>query len=241
MDGWYFFKTRQKRDYLPLNRNEHGFRFKLSWFYAIAVLWTFIIMIEIPSLKHTLLLVEDDRLVMETLSKGLIERGYSVNIAETVDEAEDSLQCNDRPDLVIFDISMSKKEGLQLVDRLRLFNHIPFIILSAFIDADFIAKANDFGALNYLHKPIDIADLALSIEAALANIRNLRQQRNTEQQLQQALDNERDIRTAIGIIMVQHRLTRMEAFELLRSTARSRRSKLSELAADIIQASETLN
>jgi len=41
--------------------------------------------------------------------------------------------------------------------------------------------------------------------------------------------------------MVQHRLTRMEAFELLRSTARSRRSKLSELAADIIQASETLN
>jgi len=32
MDGWYFFKTRQKRDYLPLNRNEHGFRFTVSQF-----------------------------------------------------------------------------------------------------------------------------------------------------------------------------------------------------------------
>jgi len=41
--------------------------------------------------------------------------------------------------------------------------------------------------------------------------------------------------------MVQYRLGRKEAFELLRKTARSQNRKLAELATDVISASETLN
>jgi response regulator NasT len=190
--------------------------------------------------KYRLLFVNDDLLVTESISKNLKARGYTVNTAASVDEVENSLQSNDWPDLVLLDINLPKSEGLQLVDRLRLYNHIPFIILSALIDARFIAEVNNFGALNYLHKPIDLPDLTLAIEAALTHHHNLGQQKITEQQLQQALDNERDIRTAVGITMVKHQLARKDAFELLRSTARDQRRKLSELASDMIQTFETL-
>ncbi len=55
-------------------------------------------------------------------------------------------------------------------------------------------------------------------------------------QLQYALDNERDINLAIGITMAQQRLSRADAFSLLRKAARSRRCKLAEVAAERIQA-----
>jgi response regulator NasT len=74
------------------------------------------------------------------------------------------------------------------------------------------------------------------VEAALSRANELQTLRETRAQLQAALDGERDISIAIGITMVQHRLARQDAFELLRKTARSQRRKLAELATDIIRA-----
>jgi len=59
--------------------------------------------------------------------------------------------------------------------------------------------------------------------------------------LQAALDGERDIGLAVGITMMQYRLKRSAAFELLRTSARKRRCKLADLAVEIIRAGETLN
>jgi AmiR/NasT family two-component response regulator len=59
--------------------------------------------------------------------------------------------------------------------------------------------------------------------------------------LQAALDNEREISIAVGITMMQYRLERRAAFELVRNAARKRRIKLVDLAKDIIAAAETLN
>lgn len=59
-------------------------------------------------------------------------------------------------------------------------------------------------------------------------------------QLQSALDGERDINVAVGITMIQHRLARTEAANLLRQIARHRRCKLTVLAAEIIVAAQAL-
>ena len=58
------------------------------------------------------------------------------------------------------------------------------------------------------------------------------------QQLQRALSNERDVSLAVGIIMVSQRLTRADAFSLLRSTARSQRRKLADVAAEYVLAAQ---
>lgn len=191
--------------------------------------------------KKKLLLVDDDRLVLVTLAQGLSRVGYKVSTAESADDAEAILASGERPDLAILDVSMPGRSGLELAERLRSFDHIPFMLLTAYSDPHIVAQAATSGALGYLVKPVDTPQLVPAIEAALARASELSGLRTIEQQLQKALDSEREISVAIGITMVQYRLSRKAAFELLRKTARSQRRKLLELAIEVIRASVALN
>jgi len=192
------------------------------------------------STPHHILLVDDDRLVIATLSLGLSQAGYRVSTAESAEEAEVLLASGERPDLAIVDIRMPGQDGLHLAQRLHEFDHIPFMMFSAYSEQIMVDQATRDGALGYLVKPLDLPQLVPAIQAALARASEMQDLRTTRQQLQAALDGERDISTAVGITMVQHRLQRREAFELLRKTARSRRCRLADLAAEIIQAGENL-
>lgn len=80
----------------------------------------------------------------------------------------------------------------------------------------------------------------LTIEAALARATELRGLRRIGQQLQDALDSERETASPLASPSFNTDLAKA-AFELLRKTAHSRRCKLVELAMDIIRASEALN
>ena len=186
--------------------------------------------------KVRLLLVDDDRLVLSTLGSGLLDAGYEISTAESSEDAETLLASGMRPDLAIIDIRMTGQDGLYLARRLRELDHIPFLMLSAYSEQRMIDQASRHGALGYLVKPLDTPQLLPAVEAALSRANELQTLRETRAQLQAALDGERDISIAIGITMVQHRLARQDAFELLRKTARSQRRKLAELATDIIRA-----
>ena len=193
------------------------------------------------ALEHKILLVDDDRLVLSTLSRGLTGAGYSVNTAESVNDAEAFLASGERPNLAILDVNMPGRSGLELAERLRSFDHIPFLLLTAYSDKEIVDRATACGALGYLVKPVDTPQLLPAIKAALARAEEIQSLQATGRQLQEALDSEREISIAIGITMMQYRLDRKAAFELLRKTARSQNRKLAELAADVIKASETLN
>ena len=187
-----------------------------------------------------LLLVDDDRLVISTLTLGLQRAGYRINSAESAEEAQALLSSGERPDLVILDIRMPGQDGLTLAQRLHELDHIPFMMFSAYSDQSMVDQATRSGALGYLVKPLDMPQMVPAIDAALARANELQDLRARRQQLQAALDSERDISIAVGITMVQHRLQRGEAFELLRREARNRRCKLADLAIDIIQPTENL-
>lgn len=188
-----------------------------------------------------ILLVDDDRLVLSTLSRGLTGAGYSVSTAESADDAEAFLAGGERPDLAILDVNMPGRNGLELAERLRAFDHIPFMLLTAYSDKNIVDQATACGALGYLVKPVDTPQLLPAIKAAMARAEDIQGLRVLERQLQNALNGEREVSIAIGITMVQYRLDRKAAFELLRKTARSQNRKLGELAADVIKASEILN
>jgi len=193
-----------------------------------------------PAPVH-LLLVDDDRLILATLSSGLQDMGYQVSTAESVDDAEALLTGGLRPDLAIVDVRMPGRDGLELAKRLHDLEHIPFLMLSAFSDAQNVERASGFGALGYLVKPMDVVQIRPSIEAALQRGQEIDDLRQSHAQLQEALDGDRSINVAIGITMMQYRLPRTAAFELLRSAARSQRRKLADLAKDVIDTSERLH
>lgn len=189
----------------------------------------------------SLLLVDDDRLILTTLSSGLKRAGYNVSVAESVNEAEIWLESNERPDLVILDVRMPERDGFQLIDRLDKLNFIPFILLTAYSEQEVIKQASATGAKGYLVKPVDIAQLIPTIETAVSNSNTLRDLRESKQQLQTALDSSRAISVAVGIVMDQHLIGHDDALDLLRKTARSKHLKLLELASSIVNSRENLN
>ena len=193
-----------------------------------------------PTPVH-LLLVDDDRLILATLSSGLQDMGYQISTAESVDDAETLLIGGLRPDLAIVDVRMPGRDGLQLVERLRNLDHIPFLMLSAFSDAQSVERASSFGALGYLVKPMNVAQIRPTIEAALQRAQEIDSLRQSRAQLQVALDSDRNINVAAGIAMMQYRLPRAAAFEMLRTAARSQRRKLIDVAQEIIEQSDRLH
>jgi len=196
---------------------------------------------KVPAPGKQLLIVDDDRLVLALMASGLTEAGYGVTTAESAEDAEAWLAGGARPDLAILDVRMPGQGGLALAQRLRELDHIPFMMLSAYSDTHLVEQATECGALGYAVKPLDVPQLVPAIEAALARANELQDLRAARQQLQAALDGERDIGLAVGITMMQYRLKRSAAFELLRTSARKRRCKLADLAVEIIRAGETLN
>ena len=188
-----------------------------------------------------LLLVDDDRLILTTLAGGLRASGYRVSTAESVDDAQALLTSGVRPDLAVLDMHMPGRDGLELAQRLRDLEHLPFLVLSAYSDPATVERATQLGALSYMVKPLAISQIRPTIEAALRRAQELDALRQAQLQLQEALNGDRDISVATGITMMQYRLQRSAACELLRCAARAQRRKLAHVAADIIQSSEALH
>lgn len=190
---------------------------------------------------HHLLLVDDDRLVLATLEPSLRDAGFAVTSAESAEEAENLLCGGIRPDLAIVDVRMPGRGGLHLTQRLQELDHIPFIMLSAYSDPAIVAHSARHGALGYHVKPIDVDQLVPAVQAALVRANELQTLRQTREQLQQALDGDRSVNIAIGIVMMEHGLSRQQAFDRLRDSARAQRRKLSDWAQQLIQARESLH
>jgi response regulator NasT len=136
---------------------------------------------------------------------------------------------------------MPGRSGLDLARQLRETGEVPFIFLTAYSEPDIVQRAAECGALGYVVKPVDMPQLVPAIEAALARAAELGKLRETEKQLQTALSESREVSMAIGLMMERRRLGRQQAFEMLRSTARSQRRKIGEVAQEVLAAAESLN
>jgi response regulator NasT len=193
-----------------------------------------------PSRPSRILLLDDERLILVTLGDGLRQAGFEVQTAESVEEAENLLAGGLRPDLAILDVHLPGRSGLEFAQRLRELDRIPFIMLSAYSEPAYVEQATQTGALGYRVKPIDIGQLLPEVHAALARASELQDLRQTREHLQAALDGERDISVAVGLLMVQRQLARQAAFEVLRQSARQQRRRMVWVAADLIHEFEAL-
>ncbi|MDD5330383.1 MAG: response regulator [Sulfuricella sp.] len=190
--------------------------------------------------KTRVLIVDDDRLVLATLAKGLRQWGYEVAEASS-GEAGLKFALETKPDMVLLDVNMPKMSGLEVARALRAQTSLPFMFLTAYGDSEIVKQAADLGAMGYLVKPVDISQIVPAIEAALARGRELVHLRETETQLSTALASSRETSMAVGILMEREHLDRTAAFELLRDYARSRRRKIGEVAEELLGAIELVN
>lgn len=182
---------------------------------------------------ETILIADDDRLILFSLAKGLRDAGYTVIEANSGERAIET--CQDvTPDLAILDMRMKGLSGLDVAKWLNDNLPIPFIFLSAYDDQETVQGATAAGAMAYLVKPVDVHQILPSLRAALARGAEIRKLRETEQHLNKTLNNSRDISVAMGILMARQNIGQQAAFESIRRSARDQRRKTAEIAADII-------
>ena len=122
---------------------------------------------------YTVLLVDDETAVLDSLVQGIHWQQYgvgSVLIATDGQQAIDILA--EHPvDLMITDIKMPRVDGLSLLKMVRsTYPETHCIILSAYEEFEYAKQAMRLGVENYLLKPLDIEEMEESIERALDNI-----------------------------------------------------------------------
>jgi two-component system, cell cycle response regulator len=123
-----------------------------------------------------LLVVDDERFNRMLLGRALTAQGYTVETAETGQEALALLRRGHGPafDVVLLDVVMPDLDGYQTLERIKAdgaLGHIPVIVISAVDDMDSVIRCVKLGAVDYLLKPFNAALLEARITASLASKR----------------------------------------------------------------------
>ncbi len=191
--------------------------------------------------KATILVVDDDRLVLATLAHGLTQAGYDVIDADNGDDAI-LLAREHRPDLALLDIRMQDKSGFDVAAYLRQSCQIPFMFLSAFADEQTAAHVKALGAVAYLVKPLDIGQILPVVESAFASLaaRPIDEPATAAARPQSEAMPAPAVLMAIGVLMHRFSLTRAAAFEHLSRLALAERLSVAEQATRVLEAVESL-
>ena len=115
--------------------------------------------------KRSILVVDDDRSVRSYLSDFLTSCGYSIECAESGDQAVARLSAGYVPSLMILDIVMPGINGIEVLENVKKINSsIPVIILSAAGQTKTVVDSMKIGAADFLVKPFEEQELELAIQ-----------------------------------------------------------------------------
>lgn len=119
----------------------------------------------------TILLVDDEQMMLDLLSLYLSPIGYYCIKKESALEAINYLESN-RVDLILLDVMMPEMDGWEACEKIRKNWDTPIIMLTAMSEKTDIVKGLKSGADDYISKPFDDEELAARIEAVLRRPRN---------------------------------------------------------------------
>jgi response regulator NasT len=193
--------------------------------------------------KGKILVVDDDRLVLATVTHGLSQAGYEVIDADNGDDAI-LLARQHKPDLALLDIRMEGKSGFDVAAYLREYCQVPFIFLSAFADDATVSQVKALGAVAYLVKPLDIGQIVPTVDSAFAGLRGVSAPADVPVAPRGPASNDAladVVAIAVGVLMHRYSLARGEALDRLRRQAAQDGRALEAQAARLVEAVELLS
>lgn len=185
-------------------------------------------------------IADDEARMRDYLWSSLERLGHQV-VAAAKTGQELLLECREkRPQLIITDIKMPDMDGIEAAVLICQDEPVPVILVSAFHDSEYIARAARNHILAYLVKPVKDTDLEPAIAVAMERFREFETLRREARDSKQALEDRKTIERAKGILMQRAGLSEPEAFRRLQKIASSRSQKLVEIARMIVTAEEAV-
>ncbi len=120
-------------------------------------------------LQPTVLLVEDDELVLDAMTRMLVREGYLVLTASSGHDAIGMLRTPLQPiNVVVLDVNLPDVSGIDLCARIReLHPTMPVVVCTGSTNPEDLAELLKMGVRRCFHKPVAMADLLASVQAAL--------------------------------------------------------------------------
>ena len=120
-------------------------------------------------MKRKILLIDDEELVIKSVSKLLTKEGYEVVSCKSGEEALEKVK-GDLIDLIVCDIRMPNLTGIDTVRKIREFQigagrkATPEILITGYADENVIREAETLQIADYIYKPFDLRDFLACIK-----------------------------------------------------------------------------
>jgi two-component system, response regulator PdtaR len=201
-------------------------------------------------MTRRVVIAEDEAIIRLDLKEILQDEGYEV-VGETGrgDEVVELVRTH-QPDLVILDVKMPGWDGLEAARAVRdLELHVAVLILTAFSQRNLIDEARDAGVIAYLVKPFERIELIPAIEQAMARseqewaieaeVEEVAAERggSNSPSAEDKIETRRLVDGAKDLLMEQAGLSEPEAFNFIQKTAMGTRSRMSEVARQVLDGS----
>jgi len=115
----------------------------------------------------SILIIDDDRSICETLEINFTEKGYHVSTALDSEEGLRAFR-TEPPDVTLLDIRMPKVDGLKLLEQIKDIQQDAYVIMmTAYDDMQTTVRAMQLGAFEYICKPLDTEEIESTVARAL--------------------------------------------------------------------------
>ncbi|OBK83116.1 ANTAR domain-containing response regulator [Mycolicibacter sinensis] len=192
-----------------------------------------------PRPARRVLIAEDEALIRLDLAEMLREEGY-----EVVGEAGDGQEAVElaellRPDLVILDVKMPRRDGIDAASEIAAKRIAPIVMLTAFSQRDLVERARDAGAMAYLVKPFTPGDLVPAIELAVSRSEEITALEREVSTLSEQLATRKLIERAKGLLQSKQGLSEPEAFKWIQRAAMDKRTTMRQVAEVVLETLDT--
>jgi two-component system, response regulator PdtaR len=178
--------------------------------------------------------VEDEGLIRMDVVATLQEAGYEV-VGEGADGEEAiKLATELEPDLVVMDIKMPKLDGISAAEKIAELK-IPVVLLTAFSQADLVARAAEAGAMAYVTKPFKPSDLLPAVQIALSRHEELISLEAEIADLSDRLETRKLMDRAKGLLQTKMKLSEPDAFRWIQKASMDRRLTMAQVAKAVIE------
>lgn len=171
--------------------------------------------------------------ILKSIVSAVDDRHNVIGTGGTVAELKSAVLSN-RPDLLVIGITFPDGDGLDAAIELGKENPLPSVVATARRSLQLVEKAMRDHVMAYLIEPVRAEDLEAAIIVAWSRFKQLQELEASVDDLQMALEHRKFVERAKGLLMASESISESEAFSLLRRRAQDGRTKMIDVAHEVI-------